>query len=224
MDNKLYKLMNWPEIEAVVYSETDNPHALLGAHMVGTSTLVQTFIPGAQEVMVKLQKGKLVYKMEMADEEGFFAALIPDDIVKQKYTYVAEYDKDHIVEYKETYNHKPVITREEAAKFNAGIHDEAYHIPGAHPMKLDGDTGVLFAVWAPNAMRVSVVGDFNGWDGRRHQMRRLWDSGIYELFIPDAKCGENYKYEVKMKGGVTVLKADPYAFGMQKRQIGRAHV
>ena len=79
-------------------------------------------------------------------------------------------------------------------------------------MKVDGVNGVLFAVWAPNALRVSVVGDFNGWDGRVHQMRRLWDSGVFEIFIPDVKPGECYKFEIKAKGGLTFMKADPYTF------------
>ena len=84
-------------------------------------------------------------------------------------------------------------------------------------MELDGESGTYFAVWAPNAMRISVVGDFNGWDGRIHQMRRLGDSGIFELFIPGAEAGDCYKYELKIKGGLTYLKADPYGNAAQKR-------
>lgn len=111
----------------------------------------------------------------------------------------------------------PVITKEDTARFAAGIHYEAYRILGAHMMTIDKTQGVHFAVWAPNALRVSVVGDFNHWDGRRHQMRRLWDSGIFEIFIPGVREGENYKFELKLKGGLTYLKADPYAFGQQLR-------
>ena len=84
-------------------------------------------------------------------------------------------------------------------------------------MTIDNTEGTYFAVWAPNAMRISVVGDFNGWDGRIHQMRRLWDSGIFELFIPGAKKGDNYKYELKLKGGTTYLKSDPYGNAAQMR-------
>lgn len=78
-------------------------------------------------------------------------------------------------------------------------------------MEIDGIKGVYFAVWAPNAMRVSVVGDFNQWDGRRCQMHRMPATGIYELFVPDVKIGDIYKFELKVKGGLTYLKADPYA-------------
>ena len=80
-----------------------------------------------------------------------------------------------------------------------------------------GKGSIFSRYWAPNAMRVSAVGDFNGWDGRIHQMRRLGNSGIFEIFVPDAKAGQNYKYEIKVKGGLTYLKADPYAFGQQLR-------
>ena len=83
-------------------------------------------------------------------------------------------------------------------------------------MNLDGEDGVYFAVWAPNALRVSTVGDFNHWDGRIHQMRKL-PSGIFEIFIPGVKAGDNYKYEIKLKTGLTYLKADPYGNAAQLR-------
>ena len=84
-------------------------------------------------------------------------------------------------------------------------------------MTLDGVEGVRFAVWAPNAIRVSVVGDFNFWDGRKLPMHRHEKYGIFELFVPGVKPGDIYKYEIKVKGGLTMLKADPYAFAGQKR-------
>ena len=87
---------------------------------------------------------------------------------------------------------------------------DIYEKLGAHPMVIDGVAGVLFAVWAPNAVRVSVVCDSVLWDGRRLPMRRLWDSGIFELFVPGMKAGTVYKYEIKAKGGLTFLKSDPY--------------
>ena len=84
-------------------------------------------------------------------------------------------------------------------------------------MTVNGVPGVEFAVWAPNALRVSVVGDFNLWDGRKLPMRRLWDSGIFELFVPNLPDGALYKYEIKAKGGLTYLKADPYANAAELR-------
>lgn len=216
MNKKLYKLMNWPEIEEIVYSESDNPHEILGAHIAGSSVLVQTFQPGAKSVRLQLTEGDKSYKMEMADEEGYFAAMIPGKKISE-YEYIVEAQDGSLKKMRDAYNYPPQITKEDTEKFNAGIHYSIYEKLGAHPMKIDGVEGVLFAVWAPNAMRVSVVGDFNAWDGRTHQMRRLWDSGIFELFVPDVKEGDCYKFEIKAKGGLTFLKADPYAFGQQLR-------
>lgn len=216
MNKKLYKLMNWPQIEGIIYSEADDPHAVLGAHVVGNSVLVQTFQPGAKSVRLQPVEGDKSYKMEQADEEGYFALLIPGKTVPA-YEYIVESKNGSLRKVKDAYNFAPQITKQDTEKFNAGIHYMIYEKLGAHPMKIDGTEGTYFAVWAPNALRVSVVGDFNGWDGRVHQMRRLWDSGIFELFVPDVKDGDCYKFEIKAKGGLTFMKADPYGFGAQLR-------
>lgn len=214
MTKKLYKLMNWADIEGIVYSEEDNPHRILGAHPSGLNTLVQFFYPGAVKATVVTEKS--TYKMEMADEEGFFAALLPKTD-KTKYTIEAEFENGKTLEICDPYNFKPLITQKDTEKFNNGIHYTIYELLGAHVKTIDGVTGVYFAVWAPNAMRVSVVGDFNHWDGRVHQMRRLWDSGIFELFVPCANIKDNYKFEIKVKGGNLFLKADPYGNSAQLR-------
>lgn len=216
MNKKLYKLMNWAEIEGIIYSESDDPHQILGAHVSGSNILIQAFFPGAKEVRVQPESGDKNYQMECVDEEGYFAVLIPGRTVFP-YEYVVEYEDGTLKKVKDAYNFKPQITKRDMEKFNAGIHYTIYEKLGAHPMKLDGVEGVYFAVWAPNAVRVSTVGDFNKWDGRVHQMRRLEDSGIFEIFIPGVQAGECYKFELKAKGGITYLKADPYAFGQQLR-------
>ena len=228
MTNKLYKLMNWPQIEEITYSECDNPHKLLGPHKQGSKMLVQAYFPGAEKVTIHWKKTGQVGEafltdvpMELADEEGYFAALVNAGKMSP-YEYVVEYGKtkEHAAYRKicgDAYRHVPQITKEDMDRFAAGIHYTIYEKLGAHPMELDGDEGTYFAVWAPNAMRVSVVGDFNEWDGRIHQMRRLGDSGIFELFIPGAEVGDCYKYELKIKGGLTYLKADPYGNAAQKR-------
>lgn len=216
MNNRLYKLMKWPEIESIIYSESDDPHAILGAHPAGANTLVQAYLPGAKSVTLQNKKDKKSYEMEMADEQGFFAVLVPGK-APFAYEYLAEYEDGVLKKIKDAYNFRPQIEEKDMDKFAAGIHYTIYEKLGAHPMKLDGVNGVYFAVWAPNAVRVSAVGDFNGWDGRVHQMRRLGDSGIFEIFVPDAKPGQNYKFEIKSRGGLTCMKADPYAFGQQLR-------
>ncbi|MCM1048891.1 MAG: 1,4-alpha-glucan branching protein GlgB [Clostridiales bacterium] len=216
MNKRLYKLMNWAEIEGVIYSESDNPHSILGAHVSGNNILIQAFMPGAKSVRVQPDTADKSYPMECVDEEGFYAVLIPSKNMFA-YDYIVEYEDGTLKKIKDAYNFKPQISKQDTDKFNAGIHYTIYDKLGAHPMEIDGVKGVYFAVWAPNALRVSTVGDFNGWDGRVHQMRRLADSGIFEIFIPGVKEGDCYKFELKAKGGLTYLKADPYAFGQQLR-------
>lgn len=215
MNNKIYKLMDWPKIEEVIYSECDNPHDFLGPHRVGSQTLVQAYFPGAKAAKLQLLDTMEETEMELADEDGFFALLLPGKTISA-YRYIITYDEGEVIR-QDPYRHAPVITRQDTDKFNNGIHYTIYEKLGAHPMVLDGEEGTCFAVWAPDVMRISVVGDFNGWDGRVHQMRRLWDSGIFELFIPGAMPGANYKYELKLKSGLTYLKADPYGNAAQKR-------
>ena len=221
MDNKLYEMMDWAAVEGIVYSEEDHPHDILGAHVTEEGILIQTFLPTAKSVTVVLKDSKKEYPMDLEDEEGFFAALLPGKKIP-KYHYHVDFGekadgKENIVEYEDPYRFAPQITEKETKKFNAGICYDIYEKLGSHPMTVNGVEGVLFAVWAPNAMRVSVVGDFNLWDGRRLPMRRLWDSGIFELFVPGLAAGQLYKYEIKAKGGLTFLKADPYANAAQLR-------
>ena len=215
MDNKLYKLMNWPRIEGVIYSEEDTPHEILGPHAAGRSTLFQTFQPEAESVTLVVD-GEKKKKMEMVDETGFFACLLTGK-TPENYVYEVCFKDGEVKNIKDAYRYQYGMDQKDVEKFNAGIHYTVYDKLGAHPMKLQGVDGTFFAVWAPNAVRVSVVGDFNRWDGRVHPMSRNEKSGVFELFIPDVKPGECYKYEIKTRGDVVCLKADPYAFGQQLR-------
>ena len=212
MEKKLYDLLDWAVIEELIYSESSDPHRALGPHMTEEGLLVQALIPTAKSVSVKLADGSQ-YPMEDVDPEGeyrgFFAALLPKKASKG-YVYQVVYDNDVQEEMGDPYGFKPQLTENDLKKFEAGIHYNLYDKLGAHLMKVGKTEGVYFAVWAPCAMRVSVVGDFNLWDGRRHQMRKLGSSGIFELFIPGLKEGAIYKYEVKTMKGEPMLKADPY--------------
>lgn len=214
MQEKLYKLMDWAFIEGIVYSEEDNPHRILGVHRMGTNLVFQTFQPGAVAVNVLLREEKKILPMEMVDEAGYFAAMMFYRKIGA-YQYEVCYEDGRKVIKEDAYCFLPQINAQDTDKLEAGIHYTVYEKLGAHPTEINGVKGCEFAVWAPNALRVSVVGDFNDWDGRVHQMRRLWDSGVFEIFIPGAKEGDCYKFELKVKGGLTYLKADPYAFGAE---------
>lgn len=214
MEKELYDLMDWAAIEGIVYSEEDNPHRILGPHKTKSGILIQTFVPGAAAVTVKTEEKQ--YPMELADEAGFFAVLVPEKKIPN-YTFLVEYENGVISEWGDPYCFEPVIHAQDMKRFESGIHYTIYEKMGAHIMELNKTKGTLFAVWAPNAIRVSVVGNFNSWDGRKHQMRRLGESGIFELFIPDVLEGEIYKYELKLKGGLVILKTDPYGNYAEKR-------
>ena len=216
MDKKLYDLMDWPEIEAVVYSECKHPLDILGQHITPDGLLFQTFKPGAVGVKVVLTGKNKTYDMEQVDEAGYFALLIPGKR-RVAYELIVDYGDGNIQQIKDTYSFKVQILESELERFEAGINYELYNVLGAHPMEVDGVQGVHFAVWAPNAWRVSVVGDFNSWDGRTHQMQFIDKYGVYELFIPGVKPLDIYKYELKYKGGMVGLKADPYAFYSELR-------
>ena len=222
MNNRLYKLMNWPEIEAIVYSEEPRPHDILGSHVVGGSTLLQTFQPGAAKVVAVIRDLKDPYKiatynMSIADEEGFFACLIPGKN-NNFYTLKITDVNDKETEIHDAYSFKPdFLTERDITRFEAGINYSIYEKLGAHPRQINGVEGTTFAVWAPNAIRVSVVGDFNNWDGRCHQMQKRDKGGIFEIFIPGVGENDLYKFEIKAGGGFIALKADPYAYGQELR-------
>lgn len=210
-------MMDWAGIEEIVYSECNDPCRLLGAHVVREGLLIQAFLPGAKSVTVKLGGNR--YPMQMADEEGFFAVLIEGRMELEPYTFITKYEDGKPIETEDPYSYRfqSRFKENDLKKFEAGIYYNSYEKLGAHPVTENGVPGVSFAVWAPEAIRVSVVGDFNLWDGRRHQMKRLGDSGIYELFIPELKAGMLYKYEIKTKACEPMLKADPYANYAQLR-------
>ena len=224
MSKKLYNLMDWAEIEAVTYSEEDHPKGVLGAHPVrGGQTLVTAYRPDAKRMDIRFKGEKKSVEMELADEEGYFAVLVKNR-EPFEYSFIITDEKNETHEIYDPYSFAGVINKRDIQKFSAGIHYRSYDLMGAKIMELSGVSGVHFAVWAPSAIRVSVVGDFNSWDGRIHQMEKLWDSGVYELFIPGVKKGDRYKYEIKMKNGVCILKNDPYAFEREDGEDGASVV
>ena len=216
MDDILYGLMNWERIESIVYSDNCEPGKVLGAHLTPEGILIQAFFPDAKEVSVRYGKKNKVQKMEQADKAGFFATLLKGKKIPE-YHFVVEYESGEKFDVEDAYAFSSIIEEEDLNQFERGIHYSIYEKLGAHEMVRNGVFGTNFAVWAPNAVRVSVVGDFNLWDGRRHPMNRLGESGVHELFIPDVKAGDIYKYEIKIKGDLTMLKSDPYGFGMELR-------
>ncbi len=203
-------MMNWPEIEEIIYSDGDDPHRILGAHKVGNSCLIQAFYPDAESVKVCIENSKKSYDMELADEAGFYAAIVPY-VDKMKYYYMIKDAKGEEKKVIDPYAFGPLMDREDFIKLGSGIHYHIYEKLGAHLMTRDDVKGTSFAVWAPSAARVSVIGDFNDWDGRVCQMHRLDPIGVFEIFVPGAEAGDGYQFEIKTRSGLILKRPDPYA-------------
>lgn len=211
MADKAYEYMDWPRIEAIVYGEEASPRDVMQPMVTADGVLIQGFFPGtdAAEVVV----GKTSYPMILEDEAGYYAAMLP---LKRIPEYRFRVTRGSMKEtFYDAYECPCQITEEEEKAFCAGVYYKAYEKLGAHPGVCGGVKGTYFAVWAPNAIRVSVVGDFDRWDGRRLPMHRMPMSGIFELFVPGVQTGASYQYEIKIKGGNVQRKSDPYGNGTQ---------
>ena len=150
------------------------------------------------------------YVMENIEQTDIFSVYVPHH-KELPYTIRLTFEDGSVRETKDPYSFSVVLTRKQLELWKKGEWTDVYRYLGAHPMTLNGVKGVFFAVWAPNAKRVSVVGDFNRWDGRVNPMIRRSTGGIFELFLPDAREGMIYKYEIKTKLGEVFLKVDPFA-------------
>ena len=217
MDKVLHELIDLEQIKKLENSECSNPEKVLGAHPEKVGMMYAAYLPDAKQVSIRVKD--TVYPMERVDAEGFFAMILMDQKLRVPYQFLAEYINGEKEEIEDPYSYRfdSRFTEEDLRKFEAGTFYKSYEKMGAHPMTMDGVEGVHFAVWAPNAMRVSVVGDFNYWNGKRHQMKKLARSGIYELFIPGLKPGTKYKFEIKTSKSELMLKSDPYAFYSELR-------
>lgn len=213
---KLEDWIQWPEVEALVYAECKRPEMVLGSRMVDSShVLITAFQQDADSVTVKLTDSNKTYKMELMDEAGYYAALISAKKIPS-YRFIVKKGKTE-KEIVDIYAIESPIDAMDISQFSNGVHETIYEKLGAHPMTIDGVAGTYFAVWAPEAKAVSVVGDFNEWDACRHPMRYMEDGGIFELFVPDVAQGDIYKYQIWGADGRRVLKADPYANYAEKR-------
>lgn len=213
MKNKLLQHMNWPIIESIIYSEEDNPHTVLGKSSCLAGTIFQTFQPQAVNVYVTYPDIDEKIEMLRLEEEGYFAVLVKEKNIRE-YFFIIENEDGTTSSIVSPYDFEPVIKENEIKKIEDEDCFNAHEILGAKEEIINGIKGVLFTVWSPNVLRISVVGDFNNWDGRRHQMRRVSGSSVFELFIPGLSSKEKYKFEIKLKNSLTYLKNDPYALSI----------
>ncbi len=202
------------DLAALAAGEHPEPHRILGAHPTDAGVVVRAFHPDAVTVDC-LVAGSDVVALEAIGTGGLFGVLLAGRAVPLRYRLRFRFANGAEWEHEDPYRFLPTIGEMDEYLFGEGTHRRLWDVLGAHPRTIDGADGVAFAVWAPAARRVSVVGDFCGWDGRLFPMRQLGRSGVFELFVPGVQPGALYKYEIKTADGAVTLKTDPFAAAMQ---------
>ena len=199
--------------DALAAGTFDDPFAILGPHRDSSggrsAIVVRTFQPAASRVDVVMPDQ--VVPTTRVRREGLFEATLAKAQQPHELPYrLRVHEGDHVREIVDPYRYGQVISDFDLHLFGEGTHYRAWERLGSHCLTIDGLQGVHFAVWAPNAQRVSVIGDFNRWDGRTHVMRHLVPSGVWEVFVPGLRDGDCYKYEIRTHEGHLLEKADPY--------------
>ncbi|RDE10169.1 1,4-alpha-glucan branching protein GlgB [Pelagibacterium lacus] len=198
------------DIARIVSGQHDDPFAILGLHHSGGRWVSRAFIPHAERVEARSLEGKVVGRLDKVDDRGFFEGVIDIDGVQPIVHHCGNAGGEWDVA--DPYSFGPVLGPMDDYYIGEGSHLRLFDKLGAHFMTFEGVEGTHFAVWAPNARRVSVIGSFNEWDGRRHPMRRRAETGVWEIFLPEVAPGAQYKYEIIGKDGNRLpLKADPFA-------------
>ncbi len=212
MQEKLNQWINWVEYDELLAGRHNAPDHILGLHEFGKGQVFTVYRPEAQAVFITDMKGEK--KLELDEVEpgsGFFGKYIEDKKYKAPYLVNVQYGEEDVVVTADPYSFESQISSMDLYLFAEGKHYQIFDKLGAHPMEINGVKGTYFAVWAPRARAISVVGNFNMWDGRLHPMKLLEVSGVYELFIPGVEPGAVYKYQITTRSGDVILKSDPYA-------------
>ncbi|HEX7165743.1 MAG TPA: 1,4-alpha-glucan branching protein GlgB [Acidimicrobiales bacterium] len=201
------------EVERLVRGEHTDPHHVLGAHKADGRVVARVLRPDATAVRLRLDDGTVI-DMRRRHEGGVFEAEIPE-AASETYRVEAHYANGDTVELDDPYRFWPTLGELDLHFVGEGRHHDLWKLLGAHVREHQGVRGTSFAVWAPNANAVRVVGDWNLWDGRVHPMRTLGSSGVWELFVPGVEPGTKYKFEILTQQGHLLLKADPFAFATE---------
>ena len=206
-------------LHALLNGDHGDPFAVLGPHPAGEGkTVVRALRPSAQTLTLVDERNGAQVTMTRLHEGGFFAALLDEAWPDPAYHFVAQTYDGRQETFGDPYRFGPLLTDYDLYLLSEGRHFTSYEKLGAHVREVDGVRGVHFAVWAPNARRVSVIGDFNGWDARVHPMRLHVDAGIWELFIPGVDEGAMYKFDLRSRfNDFQAQKTDPYGFFQEMR-------
>ncbi len=203
-----------PQLSLILEARHHNPFAWLGLHREGGQSVLRSFLPYASRAWLQTANGW--EELKRTHPEGLFVWTGKDEPARPCLLRIEQ--DGRTFEQHDAYTFAPISSDHDLHLFGEGRLNRSYDMLGAHPAQVQGVSGVRFAVWAPNAERVSVIGDFNRWDGRTHPMRAMGSSGIWEIFIAGLAAGSLYKYEIRNRhSGNTLVKTDPYGFSFELR-------
>ena len=198
------------QLDAIVRREHGDPHSILGGHPDGDGVVIRAYRPAARAVTAQFDDGRDV-ELEAIHPGGVFEGAVLGAELPLRYRFEVDYGESGSFTIEDPYRFSPTIGDLDLHLIGQGRHEELYEKLGSHLMEHEGVRGTAFAVWAPSARAVSVVGDFNSWDGRLHAMRSMGSGGIWEIFLPDVAAGARYKFELLTPDRELRLKTDPYA-------------
>ena len=215
-------LLSSDDIARLMQARHVDPFACLGMHEIDGQIVVRALLPTARTVEVVDARGRRVAALQRLPHGDVFAVTLPRRRQRFPYRLRVQWQDGNggpglTSEIEDAYRFGPQLTDLDVWLLAEGTHHRPYEWLGAHPVVVDGIAGTRFAVWAPNARRVSVVGGFNNWNGRRHMMRLRRECGVWEIFLPHVGDGDLYKYEVLGCDGIIRIKADPFAFRAELR-------
>ena len=218
MNNLATSLLDKDEISAIVHAKHKDIFSVLGmhSHPKQSGMIVRIFLPDAQNVdVINRDTNKTVTTLKLVEPSGLYEGEIDNKYSKLNYFLRVTY-KNESYDIEDPYRFPSVLSDDDLYLFCEGTHEKTYQWMGVHEREIENVKGALFALWAPDASRVSIVGDFNLWDGRRHVMRKHPGAGVWEIFIPNVTADSCYKFEIlDAHGNLLPLKADPYSFSMQ---------
>ena len=222
MRYEISEVVKKDQVMELVFGNCSKPRDLLGRHFILQGQVISAYHPDAVKMEVISEDGER-YPMDTVERQPVFSLFLPHKRPFSYQIHMTFHDGNTYIS-SDPYSYEGLITEEEEKLFSKGNWTEVYHKMGCHKVKLGNTEGMYFAVWAPGARRVSVVGDFNYWNGMLYQMHKMENSDIFELFIPGLSCGQFYKFEIKNVQGDIIQMVDPYAVMNEEKENGASRM
>lgn len=222
MRYEISEVVKKDRVMELVFGNCSKPRDLLGRHFILQGQVISAYHPDAVKMEVISEDGEH-YPMDTVERQPVFSLFLPHKRPFSYQIHMTFHDGNTYIS-SDPYSYEGLITEEEEKLFSKGNWTEVYHKMGCHKVKLGNTEGMYFAVWAPGARRVSVVGDFNYWNGMLYPMHKMENSDIFELFIPGLSCGQFYKFEIKNVQGDIIQMVDPYAVMNEEKENGASRM